>query len=270
MLRFHAADVGLPGGPFAWSVRTAWRGAGPCVPRPGSADGCVDRVPDTGTLPGTLSPVPAVASCAASGPVFRTSGPRVVPAIALTFDDGPGPDTARIVAELERERAPATFFVVGEHVAGQQALLRRMLRDGDAIGDHSFTHVDLAKDAVVARLQIEETKRAIEGATGYIPCLFRAPYGDVSPTLLQQASAAGMVTVQWDVDPRDWALPRPARIVATVLGQARDGSIVVMHDGGGPRGPTVQALPSVIQSLRERGFRLVTVPQLLGLAPRAA
>ena len=122
----------------------------------------------------------------------------------------------------------------------------------------------------MARLQIEETKRAIEGATGYIPCLFRAPYGDVSPTLLQQASAAGMVTVQWDVDPRDWALPRPARIVATVRGQARDGSIVVMHDGGGPRGPTVQALPSVIQSLRERGFRLVTVPQLLGLAPRAA
>jgi peptidoglycan-N-acetylglucosamine deacetylase len=225
-------------------------------------------VPDTGTLAASLSPQPAAASCAPAGAAFRTNGSRLQPAIALTFDDGPGPDTARILAELERERAPATFFVVGEHIVGQEGLLQRMLRDGDAIGDHSFNHADLAKDAVLARLQIEETRRAIEGATGYVPCLFRAPFGDVSPPLLQEAWAAGMVTVQWDVDPRDWALPRPGPIVATVLEEARDGSIVLMHDGGGPREPTVEALPRVIQSLRARGMRLVTVPQLLGLAPR--
>jgi peptidoglycan/xylan/chitin deacetylase (PgdA/CDA1 family) len=269
-LRFHAADVGLPGGPFAWLVRTAWRDAGACAPGAAGRYGCVDRAPDAGMLAATLTPVPTAASCVAAGAAFRTNGSRSDPAIALTFDDGPGPDTARVLSVLERERAPATFFVVGVHVAGQEGLLQRMLADGDAIGDHSFTHADLAGDAVLARLQIDETKRAIEGATGYVPCLFRAPYGDVSPALLQEALVAGMLTVQWDVDPRDWALPPPARIVATVLREARDGSIVIMHDGGGPRGPTVEALPSVIESLRELGFRLVTVPQLFELASQAA
>src|SRR5919199_1264449 len=155
----------------------------------------------------------------------------------------------------------------GEHVAGHEGLLRRMLADGDVIGDHSFSHADLANDGVLARSEIDKTKRAIERATGYVPCLFRAPFGDVTPALVQDAAAAGLVTVQWDVDPRDWSLPPPNRITATVLAQTRDGSIVLMHDGGGPRQPTVEALPRVIQSLRERGFRLVTVPDLLGLTP---
>jgi peptidoglycan/xylan/chitin deacetylase (PgdA/CDA1 family) len=269
VLRFHAADGGLPSGPFAWSVRTTWRGTGHCAPRPGNPVGCADVVPDAGALQGNLVPIPAAASCAPAGPEFRTSSSRLEPAVALTFDDGPGPSTPAILSELERERAPATFFVVGEHVAGREGLLRRMLGDGDAIGDHSFSHADLAKASVLARIEIEETKRAIERATGYVPCLFRAPYGDVSPALVHEASAAGLVTVQWDVDPRDWSLPPPNRIAATVLAEARDGSIVLMHDGGGPRQPTVKALPRVIQSLRARGFRLVTVPQLLGLTSRS-
>ena len=270
VLRFHAADAGLPRGPFAWSVRTTWRGTGRCAPRPGNPVGCADVVPDAGALQGNLVALPAAARCAPGGAEFRSSGSRLQPAIALTFDDGPGRYTAAILSELERERASATFFVVGEHVAGQQGLLRRMLGDGDAIGDHSFSHTNLAKDAVLARIEIEQTKRAIERATGYVPCLFRAPYGDVSPALLREASAAGLVTVQWDVDPRDWSLAPPNRIAATVLEEARNGSIVLMHDGGGPREPTVEALPRVIQSLRERGFRLVTVPQLLGVTSRSS
>jgi peptidoglycan-N-acetylglucosamine deacetylase len=269
VLRFHAADARLPPGPFAWSVRTTWRGSAPspCAPRPATPAGCADVVPDAGALQGNVAPLPAAASCTPAGPELRTSGSRVERAIALTFDDGPGPSTAAILSELERERAPATFFVVGEHVAGGEGLLRRMLGDGDVIGDHSWSHADLAKDGILARSEIDKTKRAIERATGYVPCLFRAPFGDVSRALVQEAAAAGLVTVQWDVDPRDWSLPPPTRIVATVLAQTRDGSIVLMHDGGGPREPTVEALPRVIQSLRERGFRLVTVPHLLGLTP---
>jgi peptidoglycan/xylan/chitin deacetylase (PgdA/CDA1 family) len=222
-------------------------------------------VPDAGTLQGNVAPVAAGASCAPAGAQFRTSGSRLERAVALTFDDGPGPATAAILSELERAGTPATFFVVGEHVAGHEGVLRRMLGDGDAIGDHSFSHADLAKDGALARSEIDKTKRAIERATGYVPCLFRAPFGDVSRALVQDAAAAGLVTVQWDVDPRDWSLPPPNRIVATVLAQTRDGSIVLMHDGGGPREPTVEALPPVIQALRERGFRLVTVPDLLAL-----
>jgi peptidoglycan/xylan/chitin deacetylase (PgdA/CDA1 family) len=267
VLRFHAADARLPSGPFAWSLRTTWRGSAPshCAPRPGNPVGCADVVPDAGALPGSVAPIPAAASCTPAGAEFRTSGSRLERAVALTFDDGPGPATAAILSELERERAPATFFVVGEHVVGHEGLLRRMLGDGDAIGDHSFSHADLAKDRVLARSEIDKTKRAVERATGYVPCLFRAPFGDVSPTLVQEAAAAGLVTVQWDVDPRDWSLPPHNQITATVLAQTRDGSIVLMHDGGGPREPTVAALPGVIQSLRARGFRLVTVPHLLGL-----
>jgi peptidoglycan/xylan/chitin deacetylase (PgdA/CDA1 family) len=269
VLRFHAADARLPPGPFAWSVRTTWRGTTPshCARRPGNPVGCADVVPDAGALQGNVAPIAAAVSCAPAGAEFRTSGSRLDRAVALTFDDGPGPSTAAILSELEREGTPATFFVVGEHVAGHEGVLRRMLADGDAIGDHSFSHADLAKDSVRARSEIEKTKRAIERATGYVPCLFRAPFGDVSPALVQDAAAAGLLTVQWDVDPRDWSLPPPNRIVATVLAQTRDGSIVLMHDGGGPREPTVEALPRVIQSLRQRGFQLVTVPHLLGLTP---
>jgi peptidoglycan/xylan/chitin deacetylase (PgdA/CDA1 family) len=266
VLRFHAADAGLTAGPFAWSVRTTWRGSGPCAPPAGGSPECVDRAPDAGELPGNLAPPPA--SCTPAGAELRAHGSRITPSIALTFDDGPGPYTAAILAALELERAPATFFVVGEHIAGHEGALQRMVHDGDAIGDHSFTHADLAKDGVFARVEIEQTKRAIERASGYVPCLFRAPFGDVSPALLGEARAAGLVTVQWDVDPRDWSLPGPDRILATVLTQARDGSIVLMHDGGGPREQTVEALPAIIQSLRGRGFQLVTVPQLLGLGPR--
>jgi peptidoglycan/xylan/chitin deacetylase (PgdA/CDA1 family) len=266
VLRFHAADAGLQGGPFAWSVRTTWRGGGPCAPAPASPDGCVDLAPDAGDLPGT-APAGPVANCTPAGAEFRASGSRREHEIALTFDDGPGPYTASVLSALERERVPATFFVVGEHVAAHEELLRRMVRDGDAIGDHSFSHRNLARDGGFAGLQIEETKRAIERAADYVPCLFRAPFGDVSPALLQQARTAGMLTVQWDVDPRDWSLPGPRRILTTVRRQARDGSIVLMHDGGGPREQTVEALPAVIRSLRHRGFRLVTIPQLLRLRP---
>ena len=272
VLRFHAADARLAPGPFAWSLRTTWRGRAPsrCAPRPGHPAGCADVIPDTGALPGNLAPIAAAASCAPAGPEFRTSGSRLERAVALTFDDGPGPATAAILSELERERAPATFFVVGQHIAGHEGLLRRMLADGDVIGDHSFSHADLANNRALAHTEIDTTKRAIERATGYVPCLFRAPFGDVSPALVHDAAAAGLVTVQWDVDPRDWSLPPPNRITATVLAQTRDGSIILMHDGGGPRQPTVEALPHIIHSLRQRGLRLLTVPDLLGLTPGPA
>jgi peptidoglycan/xylan/chitin deacetylase (PgdA/CDA1 family) len=270
VLRLHAADVGLAPGPVGWSVRTTWRGAGPGAPRPDHPTGCVDRAPDSGAQPATLAPLPASAGCAPAGAELRAHGSRAAPAVALTFDDGPGLSTPAILTALEREQAPATFFVVGEHVAGHEDLLQRMLHDGDAIGDHSFSHVDLAKGGVSARVQIQQTKLAIQRATDYLPCLFRAPFGDVSPALLNDARAAGLLTVGWDVDPRDWSLPGPGHILATVLAQARDGSIVLMHDGGGPREQTAQALPAIIQTLRARGLQLVTVPQLLGLRPPTA
>ena len=106
--------------------------------------------------------------------------------------------------------------------------------------------------------------------TGYAPCLFRAPFGDVSPALIADAHSQGMMTIGWNVDPRDWGLPGVRAIVKRVLTQTRPGSIVLMHDGGGPRDETVAALPRLIAALLARGLRLVTVPELFGLRRDAA
>jgi peptidoglycan/xylan/chitin deacetylase (PgdA/CDA1 family) len=97
-----------------------------------------------------------------------------------------------------------------------------------------------------------------------MPCLFRAPYGATSPALIAEASSMGFATIQWDVDPTDWARPGTGAIYSRVVGGVRPGSIVLQHDGGGNRSQTLAALPQEIQTLRSRGYRFVTVTQLLG------
>jgi peptidoglycan/xylan/chitin deacetylase (PgdA/CDA1 family) len=106
---------------------------------------------------------------------------------------------------------------------------------------------------------------AIRRATGgFRPCLFRAPYGAVNSSLLNVAHSLRMATIQWNVDPRDWALPGISAIEANVIGNSRSGSIVIQHFGGGPRFETLAALPDEIATLRHRGYAFVTVTQMLG------
>ena len=139
-----------------------------------------------------------------------------------------------------------------------------MLADGDMIGDHTWTHPDVAGAGTFARTQIEQTAAAIRAATGFTPCLFRAPYGDTSLALISEVRSLGFTTIQWDIDPRDWALPGVGEIETNVLANARPGGIVEMHDGGGNRSETLAALPTIIATLRARGYTFVTVTQLLG------
>jgi peptidoglycan/xylan/chitin deacetylase (PgdA/CDA1 family) len=138
-----------------------------------------------------------------------------------------------------------------------------MLADGDGIGDHSWDHANLAVAGARAARELTRTNAAIERAAGYRPCLFRAPFGATSPALIAEAGALGMLTVGWDVDPRDWSLPGPDAIVHRILTAAHPGAIVLMHDGGGPREETVAALPRVVAQLRGAGYGFVTVPQLM-------
>lgn len=184
------------------------------------------------------------------------------------FDDGPWYDTPRFLALLEREHVPATFFEIGEQIAeyGEGGgLERRMLRDGDMIGDHTWSHPDVAGAGAFARSEILRAAEAIRRATrGFTPCLFRAPYGAVSPALLAEVRSLGFTTIQWDIDPRDWSLPGVAEIERDVLVYAHPGAIVELHDGGGPRYETLEALPAIIRGLRKRGYRFVTVTELLG------
>jgi peptidoglycan/xylan/chitin deacetylase (PgdA/CDA1 family) len=187
--------------------------------------------------------------------------------VAFGFDDGPWSATGAFVRMLERSHAQATFFLIGDQLsAAYRPTLLRELRDGDVLGDHTFTHPYLTRIGNV-RGQLQQTIHAIRTMTGYAPCVFRPPYGAYDGTVLHTARSLGLATVLWNVDPGDYALPGTAAIVQRVLAQVRPGSIVISHDGGGPRGETLAAYPAIIATLRRRRYRIVTIPQLLGFRP---
>ena len=251
--RFDPAQVGLKAGTdFKWQVITAY-------------DGATDQAPNAAVS--ATVPQQKIVGCTPGGPSYRTNGPRNKKVVALTFDDGPFPLTPKFYDVLEREHVPATFFLIGDQVAGKGALLKRALRDGFVLGDHTWTHANVSGDGPAAARQISLTKNAIQRETGYTPCLFRAPGGAVSAPLISEARGMGMNTIEWDVDPTDWSTPGTDAIYSRVVSQTKPGSIILMHDGGGPRGQTLAALPRIIHTLRGRGYKFATVPDLLGLQP---
>jgi len=187
--------------------------------------------------------------------------------VAIGFDDGPAPDTHAFVTMLEKSHAQATFFMIGRQVSSAyRPTLLRELRNGDVLGDHTFTHPDLELSGHV-RAQLERTIAVIRSLTGYTPCVFRPPYGDYDESVLHTARSLGLATVLWNVDPSDYTQPGTGAIEQRVLAQVRPGSIIISHDGGGPRGQTLAAYPTIIASLRRRGYRVVTIPELLGFHP---
>jgi peptidoglycan-N-acetylglucosamine deacetylase len=187
--------------------------------------------------------------------------------VAIGFDDGPAALTPAFVRMLEANRARATFFMIGRQVTGAyRATLLRELRDGDALGDHTFSHPDLVRSGQ-ASSQLSSTLRAIRSLSGYTPCVFRPPYGSYDQSVIDTAGSLGLATVVWNVDPADWALPGTQAIEQRVLAQVQPGSIILSHDGGGPRAQTLAAYPSIIAALRRRGYRIVTIPELLGFRP---
>ncbi len=179
--------------------------------------------------------------------------------VALSFDDGPSPATPSILRVLRRHHAHATFFVIGGQIRGHEQILRRAVRAGNEIGNHSTSHVSLPD-----RRDIATTSRLIASATGRPPCLFRPPDGDTSPGLLHDVHSLGMTTVAWDVDTVDWRDQAPADIRARALAAAHRGAIILLHDGGGNRMGTVSAVSGIVDSLHQRGYRVVTVSELLG------
>ena len=192
--------------------------------------------------------------------------------IALTFDDGPHPPyTGRILDVLDRYRVPATFFCVGLHASAHTEELSRMAESGHRVANHTWSHPFLP-DLSVAELadQLERTDEAVTIAAGEQgPRLFRPPYGSRSPEILRwlAAQAAGTV-VLWDVDAGDWALPGADVIARTVVEQARPGSIALLHDGGGDRSQTAEALPAIIEGLLDRGYRFQRVDALMDRRPQ--
>ena len=185
--------------------------------------------------------------------------------VALTFDDGPGPYTAALVRVLNRLRVPATFFQIGTMVWAFPATERLMARDRRfAFGDHTESHPPLGR--LTAALQWEQIVAGAQapGAEGVRGLrLFRPPYGSFDATTLEIAHHLHLLPVLWTIDSEDYTRPGVAPIVDRVLGDARPGAIVLMHDAGGDRSETIAALPAIVRGLRRRGFRLVTVPRML-------
>jgi peptidoglycan/xylan/chitin deacetylase (PgdA/CDA1 family) len=244
------AEVGLSPQRYRWGVI---RGSG-CKVR----SRCPDTFPVARAGSFRLRPVRAV-GCTGGGAGLVTNGPRDRPVVALTFDDGPSEYTPEFLKVLREKGVPGTFFEIGQEMTGREDTMRQILAEGDELGDHTMNHVEYP-----GYDQIVGAAARIRAYTHFKPCLFRPPGGGVNAGILAGAGSLGMRTITWDVDPRDWSLPGAGAIYSNVVSHARNGSIILMHDGGGPRSETLAALPRVIDALRARGFGFATVSGLLG------
>lgn len=201
--------------------------------------------------------------------------------VALTFDDGPDSTwTPKILDILEAKKAPATFFVVGENALSNPGLLNRILRGGSEIGNHSYTHPNMAQVSDTGiKIELNTTRRLVEAYTGRSTRLFRAPYfGDAEPTTTDELQPAwiaqqrGYLNVGLHVDPDDWQRPGVAKIIEATLDGVDRGTdeeptrVVLLHDGGGDRSQTVAALPAIIDGLRAKGYTLVPISTLAGVS----
>ena len=182
--------------------------------------------------------------------------------VALTFDDGPGPFTRQILDELESLHARATFFVIGQNVKESPGMVRELRDAGMVIGNHTWTHPNMTKLGFAGqRAQIERTQKIIQATIGQRPRFFRPPTWAWNKTTARVVAEEGMLGVLFSIDTQDWMLPGVTAIVRSAL-QARDGQVIALHDAGGEREQTVQALPLIIKGLRAQGLEVVTLDEL--------
>ncbi|RJL33054.1 polysaccharide deacetylase family protein [Bailinhaonella thermotolerans] len=219
---------------------------------------------------GVPAPTPAAATPRAAATASATPSGASAPdcaalkCVALTFDDGPGPDTPRLLDTLRSRGVRATFFTVGTNAAAEPETLRRMRDEGHVIGNHSWSHRNLAQlSRVKIADQLERTQNAVRRATGEAPSLMRPPYGATDADVTAVNRRLGLTSVLWTVDPMDWRDRDAATVARRVVRDTRRGSIVLLHDIH--RG-SVDAVPGIIDRLAARGFTFVTVPEL-GAAP---
>jgi peptidoglycan/xylan/chitin deacetylase (PgdA/CDA1 family) len=250
VVAFDPADAGLDPHRYEWRVL--------------QSDGCevgsrcARSLPARGAERFRLRPVRPV-GCTGGSAGLVTNGPRDRKVVALTFDDGPSDYTDDFLAVLREKEVSGTFFEVGQVMPGREDTMRQILAQGSEIGDHTMDHVEFPGYA-----QIAGAAERIAAYTHFRPCLFRPPGGGVDSGIVATAGSLGMRTVNWDVDPRDWSTPGTGAIYDAIVSHVQPGSIVLMHDGGGPRGETLAALPRIIDTLRGRGYRFATVTELLG------
>ena len=183
------------------------------------------------------------------------------PMIALTYDDGPaGGLTHRIIAALDKVGGKGTFFVIGNSISGNEALLQTMINNGHEIGNHTYHHIAINKQSESARAgAISSTTAKIRSITGVSPVVFRPPYGSYNQASLNTVGSQGMSSILWSVDTLDWKHRNTQHVVNAVLNNAKDGDIILMHD---IHPTTVAASEIIIPELARRGYQLLTVSEL--------
>lgn len=200
--------------------------------------------------------------------------------LALTFDDGPDPNyTPAILNILKEKHVKATFFIIGANAEAHPGLLQRIVAEGHEVGNHTFTHPNLAETAPEAdKIEYNATQKLFEALTGRRMVMFRPPYlGDAEPVNkdeiipVQIAQDQGYLTIGVHVDPFDWQQPPLDEMMQRVLASVSDpdperrGNIILLHDSGGDRSKTIELLPGLIDGLRARGYKFVPVSTLAGL-----
>ncbi len=189
--------------------------------------------------------------------------------IALTFDDGPGPYTEKLLDILDKYDAKATFFLIGSKVSARANTLRRMQSRGHQLGNHSWSHPELNKvSAEQLANEIDQTNNAINQAVGTKPNIIRPPYGAFNRAVLEQFRQRGMSAIVWSVDTRDWADRNSEIVCSRAVAGARNGAVILMHD---IHPTSVNAVPCILDSLKQQGYSFVTVQNLIGdMTPGAA
>lgn len=191
--------------------------------------------------------------------------------MALTFDDGPYPPyTGRLLEVLKEKKIHATFFLVGEQARLHPDLVRRMVDEGHTVGLHAFCHRDFLKLTEEEKEKdLQQGKEILQSITGKEPVYWRPPHGFRDSSVMKIASAKDLQVVNWSVIPRDWTGIDKQEIYNRVMDKAEDGAVVLLHDGDSPlyrasRQATVDAVGPLIDSLREKGYHLVSLEEYTG------
>lgn len=186
--------------------------------------------------------------------------------IALTFDDGPTSNiTPQVLATLRKYNIKATFFLIGKNLKKYPKIAQQIVADGHTLGNHTWHHWRKLMTEFTASREIEDTADVMYEITGVQTCLFRPPNGFLYNGLVGYALKKKDAVVLWSVDSQDWRGSKTSvdKLVNRIVEKVKPGAIVLMHDGGGDRSRTVQALPRIIEELTKQGYKFVRVPKLL-------
>jgi len=210
-----------------------------------------------------------------SGWILERQGAHPKGKVLFTFDDGPDAKwTPKILDLLDSRGVKAAFFLIGENAQARPDLVQREFAEGHTIGNHTFTHPDLARvSALRMEVELNVNERLLEWITGRQPRLFRPPYHSdealdeaQNAQVIGRAAGLGYLTLGQDIDPEDFAERDPQIIAQRVLSQVDKGSVILLHDGGGDRSATLAALPIILDGLAARGIAVATPEEMTGLA----